>query len=118
MPTWTAKQISDLNNSMVAAQNVSLGTVLGAAVGKTVATGVATPTGARYPVSTGLTSVTAVVCSLAGSPTLNCMFATAIAGSVAGDILIYSYSPTNASTVTPVAASTGFINVGWIAIGA
>jgi hypothetical protein len=118
MPTWTAKQMADLDNSMVAAQNVSLGTALGTLVANSVKSGVASPTLARFPVSTGLTSVCAVMCSLSGSPTQQHMWSVIAAGSVAGDILINSYKPSaSASIVTPIAATAPFSDVNWIAIG-
>lgn len=119
---WTAKQISDLDNSMVAAQNVSLGTVIGALIATTgsglaITSGSLTPTNARHPVATGLTSVTRAIACLSGSPTLNSMFVTCTNGSVAGDILIYSWKPTNGSAVDPIAGTATFANVSWIAIG-
>jgi len=116
--TWTVKQISDLDNSMVAAQNVSLGTVLGEMVANTVKSGSVTPSAAREVVVTGLTSVGAVMCSLSGSPTAQHMWSTATAGSVAGVLIINSYKPTNASTVTPISATGSYVAVNWIAIGA
>lgn len=117
--TWTAKQISDLDNSMSAAQNVSLGTVLGEMVANgSVKSGSVSPTLAREPVVTGLTTVAAAMCSFAGSPTNQHMWSTASAGSVAGTIIINSYKPTNASTVTPISATGSFVAINWIAIGA
>ena len=120
--SWTAKQISDLDNSMVAAQNVSLGTVIAALAGASgsslsIVSGSVTPTNARHPVATGLTTVTRAIACLSGSPTLNSMFVSCTNGSVAGTIDIYSWKPTNGSAVNPIEGTATFANVSWIAIG-
>lgn len=118
MPTWTAKQMSDLDNSMVAAQNVSLGTVLGSMVASTVKSGTLTPTAQSTTIVTGLTTVTAVVASLSGSPTIENSMVSATSGSVAGTIVIKAFKPTSVSNPTPVASSGSFVAVNWVAIGA
>lgn len=110
MTYFTSKEISDLNNSMSAAQAVQLGTVLdelvngfisGSSVYK-VTSGSFTPTSAVSVVTTGLTSVIGAVCSLGGAPTAYHVWNSVTNGSVAGLIWVTSYQPTNASTVTPI----------------
>lgn len=120
--SWTAKQIADLDGSMVAAQNVSLGTVVNALIGTTgsliaVAGGTLDPTTGSSVVVTGLATVTYATVSLSGSPLLTHMWSTAIAGSVAGTLIIQSFKPTNASTVTAIPATAPFAPVNWIALG-
>lgn len=118
--SWTTKQISDLDNSMVAAQNVSLGTFLDAQLnGKRIASssGSVTPNNARYPVTTGLTTVTAAFACLAGAPAVLPQVVTATAGSVAGTIIISTYHATAADNVALTSASADYIPVNWIALG-
>jgi len=114
---WTAKQISDLNNSMVAAQSVGLGTVVSELVISKSVSGSLVPTVAVETVATGLTSIISATVALSGSPTLNHMWSTVASGSVAGTIVISSWKPTSASNVTPAAASGSFVKVNWIAVG-
>ena len=68
-------------------------------------------------VVTGLSEITSVTCSLAGSPTINHHMSTVASGSVAGTIVISSWKPTSTSNPTPVAACGSFVNVNWIAVG-
>jgi len=114
----TAKQKNDLNQSMEAARAVQLGTIIGALVDTgTIVSGSVTPTAASFPVTTGLTSVAKVFCSLSGSPSMDgAMWVSATSGSTAGDIIIKSWKATSTSNPTPV-ASTGFTPVYWMAIG-
>ena len=113
----TAKQISDLNNSMVAAQNINLGTLLNTLNSSKSVSGSVVPDAAVYTLATGLTSVTSATVSLSGSPTLNHNSVTVASGSVAGTIVISSWKPTNASTVTLIPATSPFAKVSWIAVG-
>lgn len=87
-----------------------------------VARGTVTPTSGSHTVVTGLSTVVAAVASLKGAPTLTHMLVAANIGNqsgapAAGSILINSYKPTSASDVTPVAATTPWSAVDWIAIG-
>jgi len=123
--SFTSKQITDLNNSMVAAQNVSLGTVVSSLEDDVVAlqaltlvtSGSISPSSAEEIITTGLTSVTSVVASLSGSPTINHAWVSAVSGSTAGDIHVYCWAPTGTGDVTPVASSGNFVDVNWIATG-
>lgn len=93
-----------------------------ASEGKAIAAGVATPTDGNLTVVTGLSNVDFAVCSLNGDPIITCMFAHADVGNqsgapAAGSILIVTEKPTAVNDVTPVAATTPFVDVNWIAIG-
>lgn len=124
---FTAKQTSDINNSMVALQNVGLGSIIADLVG-TAGSGVAFISGSakpnkqRYPVDTGLTTVTAAFATISASPTATtCTWVSAIAGSTAGDILLESWIPTANDNVTPKAsagsATDQFPWIYWLAFG-
>lgn len=94
----------------------------GVAAGYKIARGTITPTTASDTVVTGLATVVAAVASLKGAPTLTHMFVAADIGDqagapAAGSILIKSYKPTGAADVTPIAATTPWGAVDWIAIG-
>jgi len=94
----------------------------GVAAGYKIARGTVTPTSASHTVATGLATVVAAVASLKGAPSLTHMITAADIGDqagapVAGSILINSYKPTGAADVTPVAATTPWGAVDWIAIG-
>ncbi len=91
--------------------------------GKSFASDVATPTDGSITVVTGLSLVDSVVCSFDGDPVPTCMFAHADKGDqagspAAGSIFIVTTKPTNIDTdITPIAATTPFVDVNWIAIG-
>ena len=92
------------------------------AAGYKIARGTVTPTTASHTVVTGLATVVAVVASLKGAPTLTHMFNAADIGDqagtpAAGSVLIKSYKPTGAADVTPLAATTPWSAVDWVAIG-
>jgi len=94
----------------------------GVAAGYKIARGTLTPATASDTVATGLTTVVAAVASLRGAPSLTHMFNAADIGNqagipAAGSILIKSYKPTGAADVTPIAATTPWVAVDWIAIG-
>jgi hypothetical protein len=124
---FTAKQTSDINNSMVALQNVGLGSIIADLVGTTGSgvafiSGSARPDKQRYPVDTGLTTVTAAFATISASPTHTvCTWVSAIAGSTAGDILLQSWIPTATGDVTPKAsagsATDQFPWIYWLAVG-
>lgn len=87
-----------------------------------LAGGTATPDQNDYVVATGLTTVVAAVASLKGDPTLTHMWSGANIGDqagspAAGSILIWSMKPTAANDVTPIAATTPWSAVDWIAVG-
>lgn len=94
----------------------------GVAAGYKIARGTLTPVSASDTVVTGLATVVAAVASLKGAPSLTHMFVAADIGNqagapAAGSILIKSYKPTGAADVTPIAATTPWSAVDWIAIG-
>ena len=105
-----------------------IGTLLGteASAGTAIATGVATPTDGSITVVTGLSNVDVVVCSFDGDPIVTCMFVHADKGNQSGspdpgEIYIVTTKPTDIagsdSDITPIAATTPFVDVNWIAIG-
>lgn len=108
----TTKQVYDLNNMNMAAQNASLGTMMGYLSDATMESGSVVPTSAsREVVTTGLTTVSHVVVSLSGSPMHDHALSTATAGSVAGTIIIQSWNGLY------TAGSVQFQRVDWIALG-
>ena len=124
----TTKEIYDLNNSMVAAQNVALGTKLDAlltssgSVGVRIVSGSFLPSGSSTAVVTGLTNVAAAVCGTAGTPTTRHVWTTLSTGSVAGVIWINCWQGTASASVVTALPSTGshvdhFARVSWIAHG-
>ena len=101
----------------------SLATVLaGVALGYKLARGQVTPTSASHTVVTGLATVVAAVAVLEDAPTLTHMFTQADIGDqagtpAAGSILVASQKPTGSGDVTPIAATTPWGKVSWIAVG-
>lgn len=96
--------------------------VAGVAAGYKIARGTVTPTSASHTVVTGLATVVSAVASLKGAPTLTHMFTAADIGDqagspAAGSILIKSYKPTATGDVTPIASTTPWAAVDWIAVG-
>ena len=91
--------------------------------GKCLASGEATPTDGSITVVTGLSVVDSCVASFDGDPVATCMWAHADKGDqagspAAGSIFIVTTKPTNADTdITPIAATTPFVDVNWIAVG-
>jgi hypothetical protein len=130
MTYFSTKQIDDLNNSMVAAQSMALGTVIdglvtGGSGTETVVSGCFTPAAAVTQISTGLTHVTGVGVSMAGSPSVHCDAVTAnSASAAAGYIYVYCWtgsSNINTGRISYAAASGSTILayplVTWIATG-
>ena len=131
----SAQDILDLNGSMEAARNygAGLGTLVsqmsasvvtntdGLAVvvaQNVVASGSITPTdGDREVVVTGLATVTFAVVSLSGSPSQYHQSSTITAGSVAGTLVIASWTADNVAITTPKSASAGWAKVEWLATG-
>lgn len=94
----------------------------GVAAGYKVARGVATIDAASKDIVTGLTTVVAAVVSMVGDPSLTHLMSSVTVGNqtnapVAGSIRIKSWKPTAANDVTPIAATSTFASVAWIAIG-
>jgi len=126
----TKAQIYNLNNSMSAAQDVALGSVIDALItsgclvlsGSVVTSnpiyksGSFIPAAAVTPVVTGLSAIKNVVAGISGSLTIG-QTVSATTGSVAGVIWVSCWQPTNASTITPIPATGSFVNVNWIAVG-
>lgn len=117
----TTKQIADLNISMEAARLSNLGNVISNLVGASGSafmsgSGLARPDKARFPVTTGLSTITNSTVTLSGSPTSTVqMWVSSESGSVAGDLIIRSWMPTAANNVV-VIASTGSATdqFGWV----
>lgn len=119
--TSTAAELNKLSGATVTTAQINLLTQ-GVAAGYKIARGTVTPTSASHTVVTGLATVVAAVASLKGAPTLTHLITAADVGDqagapAAGSILIKSYKPTGAADVTPVAATTPWGAVDWIAIG-
>lgn len=130
--TLTAAGRALLDDADAAAQLATLGITpvaaainlltQGVAAGYKVARGTLTPITESDTVVTGLTTVVAAIASLKGAPTLTCMFVAADIGNqagspAAGSIYIKSYKPTAANDVTPIASTTPWSAMDWIAIG-
>jgi hypothetical protein len=127
MTFLTAKEIYDLDNSMVAAQNVSLGTVLNGLLTSSGSSGVKvvggsfTPSTADTVVASGLTTVDYVVCSLGGAPTRLHQLTTASA--VGGNLWFSSWSGSTVAgggfswVATSGSLSANFTVVHWLAQG-
>lgn len=86
--------------------------------GKAVDYGQVTPTSAAHRVTTNLSTVERVIVVAEAAPTLTHMFTDGdpSAGN-ANQFDIISYKPTAAGDVTPIAATTPWRAVAWIAIG-
>lgn len=94
----------------------------GIAAGYKLARGVATPTGGSDTVASGLATVVAVATALEDEPTLTHMWSQADIGDqagapAAGSFILTSSKPTGAGDVTPIASTTPFSPVNWVAIG-
>ncbi len=119
--TPTAAELNKLAGATPTTAQINLLTQ-GVAAGYKIARGTVTPTSASHTVVTGLAAVVAAVASLKGAPTLTHLITAADIGDqagapAAGSILIKSYKPTGAADVTPIAATTPWGAVDWIAIG-
>jgi hypothetical protein len=87
-----------------------------------VARGTVTPTSASHTVATGLATVVAAVAVSRDAVTLTHMFTQADIGDqagtpAAGSILIVSQKPTATGDVTPIASTTPWTAVDWVAVG-
>jgi hypothetical protein len=123
----TTAQQNNLNNSMSAAQDVNLGTLLskvpqGVAADYKVARGTVTPASATETVVTGLTTVVAVVASMKADPITTQSAVTATIGDqagtpAAGSVIIKTWKYTSTSNPTLIASTTPWAAVDWIAVG-
>jgi hypothetical protein len=87
-----------------------------------IASGTITPTTGTETVVTGLATVLRAVAGFQSAPTLTHMFVEADVGDqagtpAAGSILIRSKKPTAAANVTPIAATTPWSAIDWVAVG-
>ncbi len=90
--------------------------------GKKVAFGTTTPTDGNITVATGLSNVDSVVASFDGDPVITCLYCHATVGDqagspAAGSVNIITEKPTAVDNATPIAATTPFVDVNWIAVG-
>src|SRR5574341_192493 len=114
--------ILEADSLIIGGSTISSTIVQGVAAGYKVARGSVTPTSASHTVVTGLTTVVAVVVQFKGAPTLTHMFNSGDIGDqagtpAAGSFLLKSYKPTASGDVTPIASTTPWAAVDWIAIG-
>lgn len=119
--TATAAEINIMDGVTKTAAQINLLT-LGVVGGYRIAHGVATIGAASGDFATGLATVTNVIVSMVGDPSMTHMFSTGTVGNqtgapAAGSIRIKSWKPTAVGDVTPIAATGPFGNVAWIAIG-
>ena len=119
--TSTAAELNILDGVTKTFSEIN-GLVEGVAAGYKIARGTATIGTASDTVVTGLTTVVGAVVSMVGDPSLTHMFSSVTPGDqagspAAGSIIIKSWKPTSNLDVTPLAASSPFANVSWIAIG-
>lgn len=115
--TLTYDQINDLDNSMVAAQQVNLGQIINYLSGSSTAvTGSFVPAAASTvtPV-TGLSTIGFATVLLSGSVSSTHTYSTVSAGS-AGNIIVKAWT-INPLTGSFVAATTPFTKVVWTAYG-
>jgi len=117
----TATQISQLNNSMEAAQRINLGTVMNEIMTDMIDSGSVVPSATRMTILTDLSSVEYVTCSLSGSPTLNHYASSAVTGSATGYIVLTQYSIGSGSEVSFLESSGSttavFNRINWTAVG-
>jgi len=117
----TAKQISDLNNSMSAAQNVNLGTIIAqlAATGTITSGSVQPISGSECVVPTGiLTSIAGFSVTFSGSPTAN---QSIVSGCVVGtnlNIKGWSGGDLSGSVVPTISSGSNLALLQWMAVGA
>ena len=119
--TSTAAELNILDGVTMTAAQINLLTQ-GVGASYKVARGVSTIDAASKDVATGLTTVVAVVVSMVGDPSLTHMHSSGTVGDqagapAAGSVRIKSWKPTATGDVTPIAATSPFGNVAWIAIG-
>jgi len=119
--TSTAAELNILDGVTMTSAQINLLTQ-GVGASYKVARGVSTIDAASKDVATGLTTVVAVVVSMVGDPSLTHMHSSGTVGDqagapAAGSVRIKSWKPTAAGDVTPIAATSPFGNVAWIAIG-
>ena len=121
MTEFTSKQKSDLNNSMEAARlfGEGLGTEVSDITGSltalpAVASGSFSASSINQ-IASGLTTVSSVVVTMSGSPTLEHAWFSASA--VGATIWVEAWKPTSDSDTTPVIADNNYVDGYWIAVG-
>ena len=119
--TASAAELNILDGVTMTAAQINLLTQ-GAGAGYKLARGTATIGTASDDIVTGLATVVAVVVSMVGDPSLTHMYSSGTVGDqagapAAGSIRIKSWKPTGTGDVSPIAATSPFGNVAWIAIG-
>jgi hypothetical protein len=116
-----ALKFADVDKTALLAAAVA-NPLAGVAAGYRIARGVATIDAASKDIATGLTTVVTATCSLVGDPSMTHNQSTVTVGDqagapAAGSIRIKSWKPTAANDCTPIAATSPFANVSWIAVG-
>ena len=97
--------------------SITVGDVAGIAAGYILARGVTTLDGGNpTPVITGLTTVIAFTCALAGAVAPGLGTTTLTYAIAAGTVNVYAWKPTGAGNPTLI-ASTGTEDFAWIAVG-
>lgn len=119
--TASAAELNILDGVTKSAAEINLLTV-GVAGGYKIARGVSSITAASLDIVTGLTTVVAAVCAMTGDPSMTHMDSSITVGNqtgapAAGSIRILSWKPTASGNVTPIAATSPFGSVSWIAVG-
>jgi hypothetical protein len=109
----THDQIEDLENSMVAAQQVNLGQIINFLSGSVSASSAFVPTAAVSSIATGLNVVGFATVELSGSVAPTHTYVT-VTGSSAGVINIYAWTVSGSLLV---AATSPFTMVTWRAYG-
>lgn len=119
--TASAAELNKMDGVTKSAAEINL-LAAGVAAGYKIARGTATIDAASKDVATGLATVVAAVVSMVGDPSATHMFSSVTVGDqagapAAGSIRIKSWKPTAVDNATPIAATSTFANVSWIAIG-
>lgn len=96
--------------------------VVAALKGKKIASGTVTPTSAAHTVVTGLASVDFAIATAKGVATISHTLTGADIGDQAGtpargSIIIRTAKPTATASTIPIAATTPWRDVDWVAIG-
>jgi len=110
----TFKQINDLDNSMVAAQQVSLGQVLNFLSGSSSASSVFIPTATSTVIATGMTTVGLAIVAFSGSTSGSTHTYTTVSGCANGSIIVKTWY---LSGSTLVVGAAPFNMVTWRAYG-
>lgn len=101
MPNLTRQKITNLDNSMQAALDVKMGQIISYMSGSLTATGTLTPTAAKSPVNTTLSTVGYATVVMSGSLSANMSYYTTSAGSVAGQFFLYAWKADGTAGASP-----------------